>query len=240
MTVVPFEGLEFDWVTREGGRVAVGVDEVVLYLDGNIKHISRYVKRVYPDYKFQWSGGVSGRPKWYVYEPGVYQLIFSSSLATISPEKVERFQRWVFEEVLPAIRKEGAYISPDINKEQAATAKQQLDRILDTPDPWQRFYSKEFCDRFFSWFGSLGYWDFCYSFLSAEERCKLDKLNPPVNGRREDMIHQYISKEAKASIEPRVGELTTLVLACPSKAQFLTLWANLHGKCWQLELNLVN
>lgn len=127
MTVLSFDGLEFEWVEMESGRVAVGVDEVVKYLDGNIKHISRYVRDIFPDYKFQWSAGVSGRPKWYVYEPGVYQLIFSSSLATIAPPKVERFQRWVFSDVLPAIRKHGGYISPDATPDQLIALQNQID-----------------------------------------------------------------------------------------------------------------
>ena len=37
-------------------------------------------------------------------EAGIYQLIFSSWL-----ESAERFQDWVFEEVLPSIRKTGSY-----------------------------------------------------------------------------------------------------------------------------------
>jgi prophage antirepressor-like protein len=37
-------------------------------------------------------------------EPGIYQLIFSSKL-----ESADRFRSWVFEEVLPSIRKTGGY-----------------------------------------------------------------------------------------------------------------------------------
>ena len=40
----------------------------------------------------------------YIKEPGLYQLIFSSKL----PDAIE-FQRWVFEEVLPTLRREGEY-----------------------------------------------------------------------------------------------------------------------------------
>jgi len=40
-------------------------------------------------------------------EPGIYQLIFSSKL-----ESAERFQDWVFSEVLPSIRKTGSYSVP--------------------------------------------------------------------------------------------------------------------------------
>lgn len=39
-----------------------------------------------------------------LYEPGIYQLIFSSKL-----DSAEHFQDWVFEEVLPSIRKTGTY-----------------------------------------------------------------------------------------------------------------------------------
>lgn len=41
-------------------------------------------------------------------EPGVYRLIFRSN----KPE-AEAFKRWVFHEVLPSIRKTGAYILPE-------------------------------------------------------------------------------------------------------------------------------
>lgn len=41
-------------------------------------------------------------------EPGVYQLIFGSKLKSAT-----EFQKWVFEEVLPSIRKDGAYIDPN-------------------------------------------------------------------------------------------------------------------------------
>jgi hypothetical protein len=37
-------------------------------------------------------------------EPGIYQLVFGSKLSS-----AKKFQRWVFEEVLPSIRKTGSY-----------------------------------------------------------------------------------------------------------------------------------
>jgi prophage antirepressor-like protein len=42
-------------------------------------------------------------------EAGIYQLIFGSKLPS-----AEKFQDWVFEEVLPSIRKTGQYSSPDL------------------------------------------------------------------------------------------------------------------------------
>ena len=46
----------------------------------------------------------SPRGMLYLKEAGLYQLIFSSKL----PKAIE-FQRWIFEEVLPALRREGQY-----------------------------------------------------------------------------------------------------------------------------------
>ena len=42
-------------------------------------------------------------------ESGVYALIFGSKL-----ESAKKFQHWVTSEVLPSIRKHGAYITPDV------------------------------------------------------------------------------------------------------------------------------
>ena len=44
-----------------------------------------------------------------LFEAGVYQLIFSSKL-----DSAERFQEWVFSEVLPSIRKNGLYQFPKL------------------------------------------------------------------------------------------------------------------------------
>lgn len=54
-----------------------------------------------------------------VNEPGLYQLIFGSKL-----EAAERFQRWVFEEVLPSIRKNGFYIKDNLTPNQVARLQQ--------------------------------------------------------------------------------------------------------------------
>lgn len=51
-------------------------------------------------------------------ESGVYSLIFSSKL-----ERAQQFKRWVTAEVLPSIRKTGAYMTP--------AAEQKLDIILE-------------------------------------------------------------------------------------------------------------
>ena len=47
----------------------------------------------------------------FITEPDLYRLICGSRL-----ESAQRFERWVFEEVLPSIRKHGAYLTPDALK----------------------------------------------------------------------------------------------------------------------------
>jgi prophage antirepressor-like protein len=55
-------------------------------------------------------------------EGGVYQLIFGSKL-----ESAERFQHWVFEEVLPAIQRDGGFVGKNLTGEQLARIQSQLD-----------------------------------------------------------------------------------------------------------------
>lgn len=61
-------------------------------------------------------------------EPGIYQLIFRSKLET-----ADNFRKWVFEEVLPSIRKNGFYVSDNITPNQLArlqyTVKSQQKKL---------------------------------------------------------------------------------------------------------------
>lgn len=52
------------------------------------------------------------RGGWVVNESGVYALIFSSKL-----DSATRFKKWVTREVLPSIRKHGAYLTPKTTEE---------------------------------------------------------------------------------------------------------------------------
>lgn len=58
--------------------------------------------------------GIRGNPsKIIVNEPGLYRLIFKSR-----KKEAEDFKNWVLTDVLPAIRKNGAYVSPAITDSQ--------------------------------------------------------------------------------------------------------------------------
>lgn len=65
------------------------------------------------------SDGIPGNPnKTIISEPGLYKLIMRSR-----KQEAKEFQRWVMHEVLPSIRKHGAYMT-----------QQTLDKALTSPD----------------------------------------------------------------------------------------------------------
>jgi prophage antirepressor-like protein len=70
------------------------------------------------------SVGRADQQVWWITEPGFFRAVSQRQAARIKEdglrERVERFQRWVFHEVLPAIRKHGGYVSPGATLEQRA------------------------------------------------------------------------------------------------------------------------
>ena len=68
--------------------------------------------------KYQISTAGQNREQILVNESGVYSLIFGSKL-----ESAKRFKKWVTSEVLPAIRKHGAYLTD-----------QKIEEVLTNPD----------------------------------------------------------------------------------------------------------
>lgn len=104
-----------------------------------------------------------------------------------------------------------------------------INRILAIPDPWVRMYSKEMCDIAFGWFGAQFYWDYCYNFLTPEEKIFLNEVNPVVNGERLQTIHQHLAPEVKDRLRPKVDQLSVLLLSCGSRQEFLTCFNRLHG-----------
>ena len=78
------------------------------------------------------SNGVTQKRKvWCVNEPGLYRLIFQSR----KPE-AKKFQRWIFHEVLPSIRKTGSYStkneSNEISPERKVELLIEMSKITDT------------------------------------------------------------------------------------------------------------
>lgn len=113
-----FEGNEVRTIVIENEPYFVGKDvaEVLGYSDTNQsirKHVDSEDKLTR-----QIDGTGQKRNMTIINESGLYALIFGSKL-----ESAKRFKRWVTSEVLPAIRKHGAYATP-----------QTIDDWLNNPD----------------------------------------------------------------------------------------------------------
>ena len=101
--VFNFDSHEVRIVTLDGEPWFVGKDvaEVLGYTNSN-KAMSDHCKGVTKRYPLPTPGGMQETR--IISEPDMFRLVVNSKL----PE-AERFERWVFEEVLPAIRKTGQY-----------------------------------------------------------------------------------------------------------------------------------
>lgn len=71
----------------------------------NLSNPSKVASRVREKYKANISLGLQGSDPVFVNESGLYQVIMRADNSPIT----ERFQDWVYEDVLPSIRKTGAY-----------------------------------------------------------------------------------------------------------------------------------
>jgi len=85
--------------------------------------ITRHCKGVAKHYPLSTAGGIQDVRV--INEPDTFRLIVGSNL----PE-AERFERWLFEEVLPAIRQTGSYVLPGAQPADPATLAQQLADLL--------------------------------------------------------------------------------------------------------------
>jgi hypothetical protein len=115
-------------------------------------------------------------------------------------------------------------------------ARQQVDRILDKPNPWVALYEKDFCTKVYTWYGPNFYWEFCYYFLSPIERCRLNELNPVTNGERRQRIHQYLEQHTRDRLERYVWQLIAIVNVSDNKQQFIRAYQKAFGIGNQLKL----
>lgn len=115
-------------VTDSGKKVWLSAQGILKKLGLSPRNASKFLDRhVSADFKQQISLKRAGRPSWYVSEEGAYQLgMQASTLEAIA------LQRWVFEEVLPTIRKQGGYISPDASKEQLEGLQTQIETQINS------------------------------------------------------------------------------------------------------------
>lgn len=103
----------------------------------------------------------------------------------------------------------------------APKAQDELSRILDAPDPWQKFFEKAFCDRICKVYSTQFYWKVVYAVLTPQEYYKLQELNPKRQGRgRLHCIHQFIEPETKERMKPYLREARALLNAAENRQQF--------------------
>lgn len=100
-----FEGHNIRIVAENGEELFMLLD-VCEALD--LKNPSEVAKRVREKYKHKISLGLQGRSPIFINEPGLYQVVMRADQS----DKAERFQDWVYEEVLPSLRKTGSYEMP--------------------------------------------------------------------------------------------------------------------------------
>ena len=126
LTIFNFEDNEIRFV--DGLPVANDVAKVLGYADVS----ATISKKVFPDNKglakIETPGGMQSITV--LKEAGIYQLIFSSKLS-----HAQKFQQWVFNEVLPSIRKTGSYsVDPQLEAQ-----NKQLEAIIEENEPLVSF-----------------------------------------------------------------------------------------------------
>jgi len=85
--------------------------------------IAKHCKGVAKRYPLQTPGGVQEARV--ISEPDVFRLAVNSKLPS-----AEKFERWVFEDVLPSIRKTGSYALPVAQKALPAPLREQMDAFM--------------------------------------------------------------------------------------------------------------
>jgi prophage antirepressor-like protein len=217
----------------------VGTDVLFLGLDvskalgfANSSRSIRTLTRAHHQRKHSRSGVQGGRPAIYLTLSGVIKMALASEL-----DSSVEFQDWICDEVVPGVLLEGAYLSPEITPAQAIAATNRLSAIADAATPWEKMWSREVVDRIQEYFGcqcdKTFWWKYIYNFLTIEERCKLDRLNPvsPKTKQRETRIHQWIEEEGeiKERLSKKVNEVQVLLRTSKSRNDFVDRYCRLMG-----------
>ena len=139
-TLVPFENAEFrlDITTHDADGFRVPAEQVAHALNTRGRDLVRFI----PDAEkgralVRTPGG--DQEAWYLTEAGFYRAIGQRQTGRIEDAdiraRVERFQAWVYREVLPSIRKTGSYdLAPASPEEQMALGLIAAQKMLAEKD----------------------------------------------------------------------------------------------------------
>lgn len=113
LTLFDYNGAEIRVLTKDGEPWFVAKDICAVL---GIQNVTQAVQRLEDDEHSMFDIGCSGGPERNVVnESGLYALILRSD----KPE-AKKFRKWVTQEVLPSIRKTGAYLTPETLSEMLA------------------------------------------------------------------------------------------------------------------------
>ncbi|MCC5640682.1 P63C domain-containing protein [Nostoc sp. CHAB 5844] len=116
--------------------------------------------------------------------------------------------------------------------------RQELSRILETPQPWTRMFEAEFEENLAritklhkkNIRNGLYYWEFVYNWMTPEEKAKLDQVNPVLpNGRRKHKIHQLLEQTTKERLSPHITSILILMKSAKSVAELRRLVQRQYG-----------
>lgn len=103
-------------------------------------------EHVFPEYQFRFRNitGKGGKVLVFLNEPGLYQLIMRSNKF-----EARKFQKWVFEYVLPNLRSNGYVLAKDATNEQLDNARRALG-IAGEQEVKDALALKEIADRMYN------------------------------------------------------------------------------------------
>ncbi|MBW4617724.1 MAG: P63C domain-containing protein [Desmonostoc vinosum HA7617-LM4] len=116
--------------------------------------------------------------------------------------------------------------------------RQEVSRILETPQPWTRMFENEFEENLAritklhkkNIRNGKMYWEFIYSWMTPEEKVKLDIVNPALpNGRRKYKIHQMLDNQTKERLSPHVTSVLILMKSANSVDELRRLVGRQYG-----------
>ncbi|MEA5504762.1 hypothetical protein VB735_16905 [Halotia wernerae UHCC 0503] len=116
--------------------------------------------------------------------------------------------------------------------------RQEVSRILETPQPWTRVFEAEFEEHLARITklhkkhirNGIYYWELVYNWMTPEEKAKLDIVNPVLsNGRRQHKIHQMLDQETKKRLSPHVTSVLVLMQSANTIAELRRLIQRRYG-----------
>ena len=121
-------------------------------------------------------------------------------------------------------------------------------RVMSNHCPWEKLYERDMCLKIQKWYGfncTKFYWWYCYSWLTPEEKCKLEEVNPVLtlvskNGKqrtsRKRKIHQHLDKVTRTRLTKLVQDLYSCIRFSRSRIDFERSWNAEYGAPEQLEI----